>query len=377
MSLSKRLGEVREISYKPNGLKALTSFGHFEAQAWSDQVLRINIYQSEDPDLFSYSVLPDKSEVTVRIQENGNQIKLSTRAVELIITKDSPTFCFLDAQGNILNEEDAGLGTSWIGDQVTCYKKLQPGERFIGLGEKTGPLDRRGNGYENWNTDAYAYNNTTDPLYCSMPFYMGIHQGRQYSIFLDNTHKTFFNFGASNNRFSSFSADAGQLNYYFIAGDTIAEIIRNYTQLTGRIPLPPRWSIGYQQCRYSYYPDTEVLNTAKTFREKEIPADAIVLDIHYMDQYKIFTWDNKHFPNPKRMLDQLKEQGFEIVVMCDPGIKAETGYPAYEDGKTHDVFVKYPDGAYYTGQVWPGWCHFPDFTNPNTRTWWTRQLKSY
>jgi alpha-glucosidase len=322
-------------------------------------------------------VLPASNQPVVQINQTDGQITLKTSVIELEIDKKNASFRFRDIHGHVLNEDDAGLGTSWIGDQVTSYKRLQPGERFIGLGEKTGPLDRKGNGYENWNTDAYAYNNTTDPLYCSMPFYMGIHQGRQYGIYLDNSHKSFFNFGASNNRFSSFSADAGPMNYYFIAGDTVAEVIQHYTELTGRTPLPPRWSIGYQQCRYSYYPDTEVLNTAKTFRDKDIPADAIVLDIHYMDKYKIFTWDNKHFPNPKGMLDQLKDQGFEIVVMCDPGIKAEPGYPAYEDGKANDVFVKYPDGEYYTGQVWPGWCHFPDFTNPATRTWWMRQLKRY
>ncbi len=377
MSISKRLGEVRDSSVTPNGLKASTTFGYFEVQAWSDHIIRVTIAREEESDSFSYTVLPAPNQPMVQINQTDSHFSLKTRVIELEIDKKSASFCFRDIHGYVLNEDDAGLGTSWIGDQVTSYKKLQPGERFIGLGEKTGPLDRKGNGYQNWNTDAYAYNNTTDPLYCSMPFYMGIHQGRQYGIYLDNSHKSFFNFGASNNRFSSFSADAGPMNYYLIAGDTVAEIIQHYTELTGRIPLPPRWSIGYQQCRYSYYPDTEVLNTARTFRDKEIPADAIVLDIHYMDKYKIFTWDNKHFPNPKRMLDQLKEQGFQIVVMCDPGIKAEPGYPAYEDGKANDVFVKYPDGEYYTGQVWPGWCHFPDFTNPATRAWWMRQLKRY
>ena len=269
------------------------------------------------------------------------------------------------------------MGTSWIGDQVTAYKKLQEGERFIGLGEKTGPLDRKGSGYQNWNTDAYAYNSGTDPLYCSMPFYIGIHHGLQYGIFLDNSHKSFFNFGASNNRFSSFSADAGEMNYYYFYGASVAEVISNYTWLTGRIQLPPRWSIGYQQARYSYYPDTEVLSMARTFREKEIPADVIVLDIHYMEKYKIFTWDLKNFSNPQSLIDKLKSQNFEVVLMCDPGIKTEKGYEAYEDGLQKDVFVKYPDGENYTGQVWPGWCHFPDFTNPATRAWWGQKLKSY
>ena len=167
------------------------------------------------------------------------------------------------------------------------------------------------------------------------------------------------------------------MNYYFITGANIAEVIQGYTFLTGTIELPPLWSLGYQQCRYSYYPDTEVTSLARTFREKDIPADTLVLDIHYMDKYKIFTWDKKYFSDPKGMLEELKEKGFHVVVMCDPGIKIEEGYEPYEDGIKHDVFIKYPDQTNYSGQVWPGWCHFPDFSNPTTRNWWASKFKGY
>ena len=294
----------------------------------------------------------------------------------MVLTKDPVRFSFQELSGNVINEDDA-FGTSWIGEQVTTYKKLQPEERFIGLGEKTGPLDRKGSSYQNWNTDAYAYHSGTDPLYCSTPFYIGIHNKMVYGIFFDNSHKTFFNFGASNNRFSSFSADAGEMNYYLIHGNSVSEIIQHYTHLTGRMEMPPLWSIGYQQCRYSYYPDKEVLTLAQTFREKDIPADVIVFDIHYMDKYKIFTWDKKNFPDPKGMMDSLIKQGFHIVIMCDPGIKVEPGYEPYEDGVKKNVFIKYPDGENYQGQVWPGWCHFPDFTNPVTREWWATKFQDY
>ncbi len=167
------------------------------------------------------------------------------------------------------------------------------------------------------------------------------------------------------------------MNYYFIYDYSVAEIIKQYTHLTGRMEMPPLWSIGYQQCRYSYYPDKEVLTLAKTFREKDIPADVIVLDIHYMESYKIFTWSKRDFPNPHELLVELKALGFNVVVICDPGIKVEEGYQAYEDGVKEQIFIKYPDGTNYTGQVWPGWCHFPDFTNPKTRQWWKEQFKDY
>jgi alpha-glucosidase len=108
---------------------------------------------------------------------------------------------------------------------------------------------------------------------------------------MDNTYQSDFNFGASNNRFSSFGARGGEMNYYFIYHKNLADIITSYTYLTGRMHMPPLWSLGYQQNRYSYYPDTEVYRIAQTLREKKIPADGITLDIHYMDKYKVFTWD--------------------------------------------------------------------------------------
>ena len=137
------------------------------------------------------------------------------------------------------------------------------------------------------------------------------------------------------------------------------------------------WGLGYQQCRYSYYPESEVMSVAKTFREKKIPADALVLDIHYMDEYKIFTWDRDRYSNPTKMIGDLQKMGFNVVVMCDPGIKIEDDYHAYQEGVAQDLFLKYPDGSYYSGQVWPGWCHFPDFTNSKTRSWWGEKLQYY
>jgi alpha-glucosidase len=254
---------------------------------------------------------------------------------------------------------------------------LQSGERFIGLGEKTGNLDRRGNGYTNWNSDVFGYSAAQDPLYTTIPFYIGLHNGLQYGIFFDNSAQSDFNFGASNNRFSSFGAHGGEMNYYFIYQPDVAGIIRSYTDLTGRMPMPPRWSLGYQQNRYSYYPDTEVLRIAQTLREKKIPADGITLDIHYMDAYKLFTWNKQRFPDPKGMIGKLKDLGFNTTLIVDPGIKVEKNYPSYESGLQENIFLKYSDGQPYTGEVWPGWCHFPDFTSANGRSWWKQQLTSY
>lgn len=375
-TLSQSLGALTSWQKKSHGIEGTTSHGKFSVKFYNDSIARITVTQDE-PEDFSYALIAVPEKIHLDITENNDSIQIHSARLILSIRKDPVRFSFMNLKHEIINEDDNAFGTSWSGEQVTTYKKLQPGERFIGLGEKTGPLDRKGHGYINWNTDAFAYGSGSDPLYSTLPFYIGIHQGHQYGIFFDNTHKSFFNFGASNNRFASFAADAGEMNYYFIHGENVPEILFHYTFLTGRMDLPPLWSIGYQQCRYSYYPDKEVLGIARHFRDKDIPADVIVLDIHYMDEYKIFSWHKKSFSDPQRLLEQLEQMGFEVVLMCDPGIKVEPGYPAYEEGVRDNVFIKYPDGTCYTGQVWPGWCHFPDFTKPKAREWWKNHFKDY
>jgi alpha-glucosidase len=167
-----------------------------------------------------------------------------------------------------------------------------------------------------------------------------------------------------------FQAEDGLMNYYFIHAETPAAILEHYSFLTGRMNLPPLWSLGFQQCRYSYYPATEVLNVAQNFRNRGIPADVLYLDIHYMQDYKVFTWNNERFENPESFCKALSAMGFKVVVILDPGVKTEEGYEVFDDGSNEDVFVKFPDGAVYEGQVWPGWSAFPDFTNPKARAWW-------
>ena len=374
--LSQDLGAIESFIGTPDGLQAKTSNGNFQIKVYDAGIIRINIHFEEVTDTNKYSVIATSVEDGFNIEESEGEIFLTTSLLQLQITKSPVRFTLKNHDGQILCADDT-FGTSRIGDQITTYKKLQEGERFIGLGEKTGPLDRRGQGYQHWNTDSFAYGSEQDPLYCSTPFYIGLHNNLAYGIYLDNSHKSFVNFGASNDRFSSFSVDAGDMDYYFIHDQNVEGILKKYAQLTGVTPLPPLWSIGYQQCRYSYYPDVEVERIAKTFRQKDIPADVIVLDIHYMEQYKIFTWDNKKFSKPAELVAHLRELGFHVVVMCDPGIKIEDGYAAYESGKKNDVFIKYPDGSNYSGTVWPGLCHFPDFTKASTREWWEENLKTY
>ena len=353
-----------------------TTNGTAVATIYSPNIIRIRIANQFGPEL-SYAVVGEPIRGNFDYAENDKEFIISTDSLILHVTKNPVRFTFKTKDGKIISQDDPSFGTSWVGAEVSTYKVLQDGEKFIGLGEKTGNLNRRGNAYVNWNTDNPNYDNNSDPIYASIPFYMGIHHNLNYGIFLDNSYRTIFNFGASSDRFSFFSADDGEMDYYFIYHSKLADIITSYTWLTGRMQMPPLWALGYQQCRWSYTPDSEVLGIARTFREKNIPIDVIYLDIDYMDAYKIFTWNPETFPNPQKLLADLKAINVRTAVIVDPGIKVETAYQAYEEGIKNNYFVKYPDGKFWTAQVWPGWCHFPDFTKPTVRTWWGEKFKGY
>jgi alpha-glucosidase len=200
--------------------------------------------------------------------------------------------------------------------------------------------------------------------------------GRAHGIFLDNTWRSFFDVGREQANLLTFGAAGGDLDYYFINGPDPKKVIERYTALTGRMPLPPLWSLGYQQCRWSYYPEARVRRLADTFREKQVPADGLWLDIHYMQDYKPFTWSHDRFPNPEKMISDLSAQGFHLVTILDGHPAAQKGYAPYDEGVAGHYFVKKPDGSIYEGSVWPGNCAFPDFSNPAAREWWGGLYKS-
>ena len=376
--MNNSLGDLKEV--KKNNAKQTFTFTSTNGTAivsiYTPNIFRIRIAKEFGRD-FSYAVVGEIIRGNFDYGEDDNEFFISTDSLELFVNKKPLRFTFKTKDGRIISQDDPDYGTSWIGTEVTTYKTLQTGEKCLGLGEKTGNLDRRGEAYVNWNTDNPHYDEHSDPLYASIPFYIGMHNGLNYGIFLDNSYRTTFNFGASNDRFSFFSAEDGEMDYYFIWHSKIADIIKSYTWLTGRMEMPPLWALGYQQCRWSYTPDSEVMDIATTFRQKKIPADVIYLDIDYMDAYKIFTWHPENFPNPDGLISRLNDLNFRTAVIVDPGIKVEEGYPAYDEGIAYDHFVKYPNGEPWTAQVWPGWCHFPDFTNPKTREWWGEKFMGY
>ncbi|ULC59690.1 glycoside hydrolase family 31 protein [Flaviramulus sp. BrNp1-15] len=317
----------------------------------------------------------------LEVSEDDNKYTITTAKLICKIAKTDLRISILDAKDNTLICEDE-LGFHWEesyehgGDVVKMSKTSQPGESYYGLGDKPVDNNLKGKRFENWVTDSYAYGRNTDPIYKTIPFYTALHNKKSYGIFFDNTFRSFFDFCHERRNITSFWAHGGEMNYYFIYGPEMSEVVANYTDLTGKPhQLPPLWALGYHQCKWSYYPESNVKDITSKFRELQIPCDAIYLDIDYMEGFRCFTWNKEYFPDPKRMVKELADDGFKTIVIIDPGIKIDMDYSVFKEGLEKDYFCKRADGPYMKGKVWPGECYFPDFTNPEVREWWSDLFK--
>ncbi len=328
-----------------------------------------------EPD-FSYAVSPDfqAEKVTVTLNETDNEFILVSEQLQVVVSKLGLRVKFYDLDDRVLCEDEEGFSAKrtimrgWC--ELKMDKKCHRKEVFLGLGDKACSTNLAGRKFENWCTDSYAFGRDHSALYRAVPFYYALNQGIAYGIFLDNTYKTSFDFNSEANHSTSFSAEGGELNYYFLYGPSLTEVARAYAHLTGTHELPPLWALGYHQCRWSYYPETEVRAIADQFRAEEIPCDAIYLDIDYMDGYRCFTWNAEHFPDPGLLIEDLQTQGFQTVLMIDPCIKEDPAYQVYQQGMEQAMFVRLADGAVAKAPVWPGFCAFPDYTDPKVRDWW-------
>jgi alpha-glucosidase len=311
---------------------------------------------------------------TVTVTRSASSVTISTSACSVVIARNPLRLAFTDGARRVINRDEHTKGMSWNGEEIRVWKEMPEDEFYYGFGEKSGHLEKKFSHMTMWNSDIPGYAADTDPLYESIPFFYGIRAGNAYAILLDNSWWSSFDMGKESRDQYSFGAESGELSYYFFAGPTPRAILSRFTELVGRTPLPPRWSLGYQQCRWSYSPEQRVRQIASGFRTRRIPCDVIYLDIDYMDGYRIFTWNRKNFPEPGTMIRDLGREGFKIAVIVDPGIKTDSNYHAYQSGLQGNHFVRNADGSLFLGTVWPGECAFPDFADSAARVWWGRQF---
>ena len=376
----KTASPVTNVDALSDGVELTVGTGKVRITSFRDGVIRVRFAPDGGfPKAASWALDEDARPTAVKIDDRDAEVRMTAGAVTVVATKSPLSIRFLDAAGNVLSADEPAMPMAVEGARVRVWKSMPPGELYFGLGDKAGPMNRRGRSFALWNTDAYGWGESTDPLYKAIPFFMGLRHGAAYGIFFDNTFRSSFDFGKETANVLSFGADGGELDYYFLAGPAPKDVVERFAALTGRAPLPPLWALGYQQCRYSYYPESRVRELAKTFRDKKIPADAIYLDIDYQAGYRPFTINRAYFPTFEKMIKDLRAEGFHTIAITDLHIARapNQNYRPYDSGEKLDAFVKNPDGTEYVGRVWPGDSVFPDFTLTRVRDWWGGLYKDF
>ncbi len=337
-------------------------------------VLRVRMYPIGHPaEDASWAVLPASRKASISVTPRSDGF--CTTKICIAVT---PDLCLTisDRTGHVLQSDAAPV--AWTEHGFTVSKTRSDVDHFFGLGDKPGPLDRTGEAFALWNTDSFGWQESTDPIYKSIPFFLEMHNGRTLGVLLDNTYRTFFDFGRKDPAQYSFSAPAGPLDYYVLYGPEPRQVVESYAWLTGPTPLPPLWALGYQQSRYSYTPRSQVEEIAARLRHDRIPADGIWLDIDYQDRYRPFTVNPVTFPDFPGLIRKLAAEQFHTIVIADMHIAdaPHQGYLPYDSGIAGDEFVK-EDGRNYVGVVWPGPSLFPDFTQTSTRRWFGSLYKQF
>lgn len=359
----------------PNGVEVRTGTQLLRVVALSDSVLRVRVAaDGKLPEDASWAVLPASRTAsgTVTPEEHG----FATHDLRVRVADDLQ-LTVSDLAGNLIAQDAAPV--RWEGERFRTFKRKPQDAHYFGLGDKPGPLDRLGQSYVMWNTDSFGWQESTDPIYKSIPFFIEYRAGKALGVLFDNTWRSFFDFGHELADQYSFGSVGGALDYYLIYGPEPKQVVKGYAWLTGTSPLAPLWSLGFQQSRYSYETRERLVDVAHKLRENRIPADALYLDIDYQLKNRPFTVDPKAFPDFASTIKKLEVDKFHLVLITDLHIAnlPNQGYAPFDSGMAGDHFVKNPDGSVYVGPVWPGPAVFPDFTRATTRDWWGTLYKEF
>ena len=395
-----RFERVSAVSQTPRGLVADVHGEQLHVEVVATDVVRLTMSRGgrvDDEPTFAVCVDPFADPVEHRVERDDDRVRLVTSDLVVSVWLDPFRVDVHRTDGTVVLETAADAdGRYWayatLNDAFTLRRRCRPEDAFFGLGEKGGRHNRRGRDFTLWNTDVlnpdasaeFTAGRTPDdprsdrtsvefdPYYVNIPllYHQARPTGGMAGSFVDNGYRGTYELSSPEEYRVSFAG--GQYREYVFAGPSMPTILERYTHLTGRAAPPPLWALGYHQCRWFAYTQDAVEEIGRRHRDAEIPCDALWLDIEYMDGYRVFTWDRDRFPDPAGMLERLREKGFRVITIIDPGVKHEPGYAVFDDGREQGVFCRTEGGDLYIGQVWPGDTVFPDFVTEEARGWWGR-----
>ncbi|MGQ4489627.1 glycoside hydrolase family 31 protein [Streptomyces sp. SAS_281] len=254
--------------------------------------------------------------------------------------------------------------------------------RFFGLGGRAAGPRLRDGSYALWNTDPGGrFGPGDDPLYLTMPVQLVVADAGTHLVFYDNSWSGRVSLregkegaGSGHDRpgASEVRVEGGPLRCWAVAG-TPARVLAGWSALTGAAAVPPSWALGPQHARWGFGSEREVRRIVAGYRERGLPLSVLHLDIDHYDAHRVFTVDRGRFPDLPGLAGELREAGVRLVSIVDPAVAAAGGNAVYDSGRAvgaSGAFVRDARGREVRGEVWPGECVYPDFTDPEVREWW-------
>jgi alpha-glucosidase len=301
-----------------------------------------------------------------QIVDAGTVVYLRTSQMLAVIQKAPFKTAMVRSDNSlIVADSDNPVGWDTGTGLIFASKYAPPDEHYFGLGLLGGPIDRRGRALVMNNQDSAGYGEFTYPLYSSYPYYFGLRGGKAYGVFLDNPVTPFFDMDSRYVGNLVFGAAQGEIDYYVMAGPTPSGVASTYAKLTGYAPLPPKWTLGYQQSGFGYKSEDQILSTAQTFRQLQIPCDALYFDLFYEDKLQMFSWDPVAYPTPQVMNQKLANIGFERVAIFDSAMLYTD--PLWSPFANLGYFVTDSNGAPLAANLFLGQVSFLDLTRSDVR----------
>ena len=265
--------------------------------------------------------------------------------------------------------------------------RMSDGDVVYGLGENVRGINKRGWVYESKCSDDPNHTESKRSLYGAHNFIIiadSDNPAASKGLFIDYPGRVIFDIGYLDKNELVITVCSGNFTAYVVSpamdgadgsDNHLYSIVRQFRHIIGKSYVPPRWAFGYQQCRWSYMSADEVCGVVDSYRKRNIPIDAVYLDIDYMERYKDFTVNKETFPDFADFVKKMREKHIHLVPIIDAGVKIEDGYDTYEEGRKNGYFCKEADGEDFVAGVWPGRVHFPDVLNEDARRWFGHGYK--
>ncbi|SDE38276.1 alpha-glucosidase [Paenibacillus sp. UNCCL117] len=326
-----------------------------------------------------------------RYEDLGTHLLLATNQLRILIHREPFAIEITDAEGRVLHEDLKER--SYVKDKqgrLYHYSCMKDEDHYYGFGEKSGYLNKKKRRLRMRNVDTIGYDSEqTDPLYKHIPFYIKFNGSTQAAtgLFYHNSYESAFDMGCERsgywNKYSYFCADGGELDLFFMYGPEVKDVVRHYTDLTGKTIMPTRYSLGYMGSTMYYTEldhdsDQAILRFLDKCKAEGIPCDGFFMSSGYTTgkdgKRYVFNWNHDRFPDPQSFIEQMHSKGAALAPNVKPGMLLT--HPLYEEFDKAGAYIKDEQGEQsQTDRYWGGQASFVDFTNPKGRELWKKHLK--